>query len=82
MQQHGSSKIILLVLVIITVVIIGWAFYYYQAQYDATPLPTTEGTAAGDQSTAGAAEAEADLQTIDLEGIGAELGDIEKEIAQ
>lgn len=82
MRQNGSSKIILLALVIAAAVIAGWAFYYYQAQYDTASLPATEGTATVDQSAVGAAEAEADLQAIDLEGIGAELGDIEKEIGQ
>lgn len=80
MKQNGSSKIIWLV--IAAVVVAGGAFYYYEMRDTGAPLPTTEGTAAGDQSAAGAAEAEADLQAIDLEGIDAELGDIEKEIAQ
>lgn len=61
------------VIVIVALSVLIFAVYYYYYGY--TPAPS--GTAEGVDSTAAI---EQDLQTVDLEGLDAGLGDIEKEL--
>lgn len=82
MQQNASAKIVLLI-VGIAVIVIGGLVYYAMQMADRTETAEPEPQNNGEQiSGAGAADVEADLQGMDLEGLDAELGDMEKEIAQ
>ena len=76
MQQNGSAKMIWII--VLFAIVIGGSFFYYRLRKGAAPADTKV-EATGDLSAAGTAEA--DLKAIDLEGLDAELGDIEKEIA-
>lgn len=62
------------VIVVVALLVLLFAVYYYYYGY--TPVPS--GTA--EEGLDSTAAIEQDLQTVDLEGLDAGLGDIEKEL--
>ena len=79
MQQNGSAKLI--VIIVLIAVVIGGGFFFYRMRKSVVPADTKVEETDG-LSAVGTAEVEAELNAIDLEGMDAELGDIEKELAQ
>ena len=83
MQGSASSKIIWLVVAVI--VAAGGVFLYYRMQKGADMYPSARDRQAEPSdapSAAGTAEIEAELQGMDLDGLDAEMSDMEKEVSQ
>ncbi len=79
MQQNGSIKVILLI-VVIAALAAGAFFYGMNGRY-AYPTEGT-GRSVGSPDTSATADVEAELQGMDLDGLDAEMTDMEKEISQ
>ena len=79
-QSQGSTGL-WVTLIIVALVAIGAAFYYY---YTPVLEPETGGPAVMMEETASdePAAIEADLNAIDLDSLGAEISDIQKELNQ
>lgn len=73
--------------IVVALVVIGAGLMVYmlagnQSSVSTTEEPDTPPSAQEQASVSGAAEVEQELEAIEIEGLDAELGDIEKEIFQ
>lgn len=81
MQPHGSSKTIWIIIAVL-VLAAASLMWYYQAR---NPAPLSQEAAPADTQPPAAestADIEAELQGIGVEGLDAELSDIEQELSQ
>lgn len=74
-----STALWIVILVLVAVAVLG--YYYYSAYEGEAPYEST-GSIDTDSEAADDAALAAELEAIDLENLDAELGEIDKELAQ